>query len=403
MSPLLDYRAGVQMRPTCFIFLLITICSSFAHATAPNNESTIEGRLQVDEGCGTGSHQVWVSQGTTLIYQARLPEAGTFRFHLVPGSYKVSSTSATGCYGELSVETKLNQSTSADLRLLKKKRTPAQINDLGRSGCVCFRLPCPCESMNFQVPNYILPPYPPWIYSANRYRNFFYPGPWNIWGIQPQPFPGTGTMMAYKPILYVDGPKGQSVDVRVNYPDKRSNWLATIPQYSEENGWKVQIPKDGQGLKVGDATYEHLFYDFRFFPTGFQNTKGFCKPRNEAISEMARLLEEMKFKQTEIAHFLEEWRIKMPKQNVCVYPQGNKELEAVATITTEPSVELATRVLFVVLIEDSLPLVKSTQFTSRPTESWIPEKSKLNAGPRPRPQLREWSVSFHVASASAGK
>jgi hypothetical protein len=141
---------------------------------------------------------------------------------------------------------------------------------------------CPSCMMNspwsspmftYSMPSFY-PQYSPWWtpYGAMSYPNFYSPGAWSGYGINGGYYPGGGHAFAGKPNIYVRGPENTEVNVKVGFPDG-GNLLASVPVHGD-GGWTGRITKDG--MRVGGAPYEYLFYDFRYNLSAFQNDEGFC-------------------------------------------------------------------------------------------------------------------------------
>ncbi len=87
------------------------------------DSSAIVGTLTAKPECEKDNIHVWISQGTNLFYHVSVPAFGTFEFHTIPGKYNVVATSSSGCFSEVTVDTKVNQFHNLTLQL----KTTAQL------------------------------------------------------------------------------------------------------------------------------------------------------------------------------------------------------------------------------------------------------------------------------------
>lgn len=236
------------------------------------------------------------------------------------------------------------------------------------------------------------PMMPWWGYQGDqRYPNFHYPGAWQNYGMNPRPYPGGlqgGGAFAAKPNIYFKGPEGAEVQVDLKFPEK-SQHLVSTPDMTKP--LKVLLKKEGE-LKVGQAFYRYLFYDFRFDHQEAQYSMGECLEAKELIPRMIKLLGEQGHDEESKSDFREHWSQKIPYSNsYCIYPQFNKELTRVADlqINSQKYPVSLTRVLFIVQL---VPDKKEMNFPPSPRESITVPSSAAPEGPSV--SIKEWGVAF---------
>lgn len=100
----------------------------------------------------------------------------------------------------------------------------------------------------------------------------------------------------------------------------------------------------------------------------FQSQKGFCAERNEALEKMSNILKETGFKPNEVKDFEEHWRIKMPPQAVCIFPQSSTELDKIAVFETDPPIKKTTRILFIAVYKSGMRKERVGKFTKEPLD-----------------------------------
>jgi hypothetical protein len=107
-------------RPACQVVIVgfaLSILGSIRLSASENltasnllkNSSAVVGTVTNLANCKDKTHQVWLSQGSTLLYQTNVPTGGSFEFHLIPGSYLLMSTSEKGCFSEKKVTVQENK------------------------------------------------------------------------------------------------------------------------------------------------------------------------------------------------------------------------------------------------------------------------------------------------------
>jgi len=236
------------------------------------------------------------------------------------------------------------------------------------------------------------PRMPWWAQQGHqRYPNFYYPGAWQRYGMNPRPYPGGsqgGAAFAAKPNVYIQGPENAELQVELSFP-KKSQHLVSTPNMTQ--ALDVQIKKNG-GLKVNEAIYDYLFYDFRFDHTQSQYLMGECMDGEKLIPKMIQIIEELGHSDKSKEDFRVHWSQKIPYANrYCIYPQFNKELSKVAKlnlVSKEYSISL-NRVHFVVQL---VPDKETLSFPPSPQKPIEPPVSKKRRGSEI--QVREWGVAF---------
>lgn len=108
------------------IFFLICV-SGFAFAA--DNSSSIKGTWAGDPNCSQKPIEVWLSIGTTLLYQVEVPAHGSFEFYTIPGHFHLVGTNPDSCFAEADIDLKMGESKAIELSLAPiKKRAPAGAN-----------------------------------------------------------------------------------------------------------------------------------------------------------------------------------------------------------------------------------------------------------------------------------
>lgn len=253
---------------------------------------------------------------------------------------------------------------------------------------------------NYLTPSFFPSHYPWWAgYGAMSYSNFYYPGAWKNNGIDGAMYPGHGGGFAAKPNLYVSGPSGTDVKVRVNLAQD-SQMLIAVPGHGL-TGWAAKI-SDGDRLSSKGASYDFLYYDYRFNEKKMQDTAGFCTEREGLIPKMADGLKAAGFTTPEIEDFREHWSVKIPPADrYCVFPQDSRFLDRVAPLSIEPKPASVTRFLFVVVLDETFALGRATSFNKAPKKTWdYAAKAEPKRDRAPASALangiavREWGVGF---------
>lgn len=287
---------------------------------------------------------------------------------------------------------------------------------IGGGGCgsLCMnnlRNFCPTCNPAFQSPMPWGAPAPWWWGTGPMmYSNFYSPAPWYYGqypGVMGNHYPGSGGMFAAKPNLYLQGPVGTEVTVKVKLAEEGSNWLASVPSHGTE-GWKVKLAARSK-VQAGGGTYGYLYSDYRMHGREFQDRKGFCAARKNVVAKMALQLKEADFTGREIADFIEYWSVKLPRsQGFCVYPQDERQLDAAAPLEISPKPAAVRRVLFMVQVEEGLvpsegAAGKRRKFSSRPNAPWHPQPLRLPASAAGSVVAHEWGVGFFAGEASGPK
>lgn len=380
-----------------FVFSLLPVQSVQA-----SERLFVRGVIKPDAACSSNTFMVWLSQENMLIQQLSLPAGGTFSFEVLPGKYTLATSSPENCVSRELVNVSKDKSVSIELKPHNRKRKPANSWGPEQSAmwarCQCVG--CPCAGGGGGYPNYIMPSWRPWWghYGA-LYPQFFYPGPWAHYGLHRGYFPGTGNVGIAKPNLYVSGKEGLEIAIHLELEQKHeTTWLASAPAY--DAGWVAKIQKNGH-LSVDGTTYSYLYYDLRSTDTPFQAERGFCAERNVAIEKMSEILKAARFRPQEVADFEEHWRIKMPPRDVCVFPQSNTHLDAIAGLKVDPKPKSVTRLLFIVAYMDGMELGRTGKFAMKPTAEWNVKTeypflygTSRSTASASALELREWGVGF---------
>jgi hypothetical protein len=377
-----------------------------AQAAPKFEESIVEGKVQFGEECKGTTAEVFISHtDKTLVYQVEVPRNGTFRFNVPPRKYNLAVKSADCFYRTSSKELKNGEKDFVQIALHSKERNPAIYNDLSAPTILCFQAPCNINGNVSTIPNYVdQSSFPYWGYYGMQYPNFYYPGAWynggNNWntygggGLNPYYYTGQGNIAMAKPVLYIDAPEKSKFDVTIKFKDPRITWMTTTPSY--ENNWNVNVGKNSE-LQVGDATYSYLFYDYRAFDGELQNTSGFCAEHKEAFNKMKQILKTTGFKPSEIADFENHWMVKLtPAKELCVFPQDEKQLNAMNEVVMKPAPAKIKRILFVVVPKDKSRMIGFGKFTVEPKVAW---NAPVNEHNQRQPSstetfVREWGVAF---------
>ncbi len=390
--------------------------------------AVIAGTLSAEQSCAKDRAMVWISKGTSLIYQAEVPIGGTFEFHVIPGANNVIATSASGCFVEIETMSAPNEVKTLEPKLKRLKQA-------SRFSPLDFFIPqahaimtsCPqCEKaareqqfmqviqiqeyFRFQqlqqqlIMNQMMGlsgfsyvsqmPVPYWApQGAMMFKNFNYPAPMMNNGISAAALPGGGRHDFGKPNLYFNGADGTAIKARLRFSAaKDSNWLAAIPAHGNK-AWSGKLIEN-QFVSDDGARYPYLFSDYRLDHPLIQDHEGFCAKPNEVVPKMVQALHDLGFKQTEIRDFAEYWSLKLPpSKRYCVYPQLTQILNAIAPLDIEPKPASITRVVFVIQLDEAMDKGQSS-FAHIPAKTWTPPKP-LDRGPSSQGlQVREWGVGF---------
>lgn len=376
----------------------------------------VVGRVSAAKGCALGEAQVWVSSGSTLLYQAAVMAGATFEFHVMPGPIEVVATSKEGCFAETRLVARADQVSAVELgmsRLARKSEPLAKAKKRdGRSPAAMWCPYCGTQSNYYSMPMAGMPFMPmgmPWWapYGMMNYSNFYYPGPWMNGGIYGPMYPGpgggwmNGGAVMGKPNLYVSAPAGTKLKLRVDFPEEH-NLLAAIPLHGK-SGWEAEVVAPYR-LKAGDASYAYLFYDYRFNAERLQREEGFCVKAEELLGRLASELVRSGFAAYEVKDFKGYWQYKMPRSSdYCVYPQDERQLAGIAPLQASPSPASVTRVGFMVVPQEEGRT--ALWFQAKPLREWAPHRRDSGgvvvpvsaSGRAPAAesvQLREWGVGF---------
>lgn len=260
-----------------------------------------------------------------------------------------------------------------------------------------------CPTCNLMMGPQMMPwgmPSPWWWQTGPiNYSNFYSPAPWNYGygypGVMPQYYPGGGQIFAAKPNLYVEGDAGTKITVKVNFIEEGANWLASVPVHGTQ-GWSGTLIEKNK-IRTDNGTYKYLYSDYRLYGRNFQDNEGFCAERSNLIPKLAIELKNSGFSGREIADFLDYWSVKIPQgDRFCVFPQDERQLNAVAPLDISPKPVSVRRVLFLVQPEGGL-LKNGEKFTSAPTRSWNPQPLRAVAADSKSIRIREWGVGFLAA------
>lgn len=379
------------MRNAFILFLTFWISSSSASLLS---EGIIQGEASLDKKCKASEIQIWVSQDRNLVYQISVPSGGSYQFHVIPGKYTLTAFTEEGCHDRKEVEVKNSEVQKTNLSMTSKKRNPASYPELSQPSCMCVMAPCNCEEY-LRRPSYVHRSwYPWWANYGSYYPYFYYPGVWGSYGLNPVYYPGYHPVGLAKPNVYFSGKKGLNSNLRVKLLDSKDNWLVSTPIYNPE-GWNFKIVADS-AIEVEKVNYPFLYYDLRVSDKGLQSAAGFCEERNKAIEKMSQILKTSGFKKNEIKDFESHWRIKMPPDAVCVFPQTQTELDKVAGLEVTPKPSKVTRMVFAVATKESI-LSKGlgTSFQKLPEKEWFSSKQE-NRTPSSKDtfEVREWGVAF---------
>jgi hypothetical protein len=221
-------------------------------------------------------------------------------------------------------------------------------------------------------------PLPWWAQQGNlHYPNLHYPGAWSNKkknpGINAKYYPGEGEVHALKPNIYIESIH-QEKKFNFSFTSQEPlSFLATTPPLDEKNTWKGKIVKNDR-FEVDDIHYDYLFYDIRLPKEKMQFERGLCATREDAIKWMLKDLTAMKYPAIALQDFEEHWNVKIPDfPYYCIYPQYNKQLDAVLPVSISLEQSNLTRSLYVLiphkkepdaeeLQEIPLPLLDSEEF-----------------------------------------
>lgn len=257
----------------------------------------------------------------------------------------------------------------------------------------------------------------PWWMSASPYYSNFYgpPGFYNGWGMMPNYFPtplytppyvpphshhGGGGMYAAKPVLYIKGPAKSKVRVIVETggrKDSNVEVLVAVPAFSESKGvssWSGELTKTG--LKTPEGEYPYFFYDAWIDDAIFQDRQGHCGDRKEVLGYMQSGLKQRGFPEESIQEFEKTWSVKLPfNQNLCVYPQTEREMQKGVKISFEPKTVELVQLEYVVVPKQFFASEEAKgrpRFTKEPKEDFQFASRKVASASTIR--AYDWGVGF---------
>jgi hypothetical protein len=382
-----------------FFGLLGTLATVLAAPDGPKNVTTIDpksaaivGTVLAGKECESGGIVAWLSKTRMLLYQMDVVPKGSFEFHVLPGVYNLVFTSGSGCFVEDTIKAQAGQVVFSQVNLSKGNRKPAFFDSM-----------CPTCGMtnNFGMMPMVTPnmmtsfypsTYPSWgPYGAMTYNNFYgSPFMMNGWGVNGGFYPGGGRLVGAKPNVYVEGPSGSAVSVKVK-PVGSNSILAASPVHGTQ-GWEGTLTTD-RLFQVGGGKNPYLFYDIRIDETKLQDSSGFCTDREQVLARISETLRRGRFLASEVEDFDEYWNVKMPHaQSLCVFPQQGAETEQFSTYEVKPAPILTTRLFFVVVPEPLMSQIGGRKFSKKPTKDWVFEAPRVPASTGV--SIREWGLGF---------
>jgi hypothetical protein len=388
--------------------VVFSVAASSAEINLVAGSVAITGRLTQSAQCEDSEAMLWVSTGSTLLYQAAVMKGTTFEFHVMPGPMEVVVSSKSGCLAEERFLAQRGQVKEIQLQLSPVTTASAGANRApASSGYWCPYCGGPGTMGILPQSPPFSPQVPWWVSQGNlAYSNFYYPAPWMGGGIYGPYYPGggggwwNGGAMMGKPNLYVSAPEGTKLEIDVGMKPG-SNLLAAVPLHGKK-GWSAEVLGPYR-LKSGDSEQAFLFYDYRFNPKVLQETEGFCTTPEKLLPELTRHLEMAGFEAYEVKDFRDYWSYKMPRANsYCVFPQDERQLSKVATLKISPVPRSVTRVGFMIVPQQQG--FEPPMFKSKPTKVWAPhvlqsgkilpvEKGRDTASSGSL-RIREWGVGF---------
>ncbi|OFZ39315.1 MAG: hypothetical protein A2504_08100 [Bdellovibrionales bacterium RIFOXYD12_FULL_39_22] len=99
------------------LIILFSLLTVNAHAKKITS-STLQGKV-LAQNCN-GPAQIWISQKSTLLYQAEAPLNATFEFHLLPGEYEIVGNTIDNCLAKQTFTIAKDEIKKITLELLKK-------------------------------------------------------------------------------------------------------------------------------------------------------------------------------------------------------------------------------------------------------------------------------------------
>ncbi len=154
--------------------------------------------------------------------------------------------------------------------------------------------------------------------------------------------------------IYFTAGKATALDLGVNLTAGNS-LLDSHPQLGE--GWKGTIAADNS-VKVGAASADHLSYSVQVDANLLQWDAGFCDTNAAALQKSIDYLKQAGLSDKSTQAFEVAWVVSKYADKVCVYPQGQSAVEAVAPYKGSSKMS-ASRVWLVVLAESQVSATNS--------------------------------------------
>jgi len=230
----------------------------------------------------------------------------------------------------------------------------------------------------------------PWwaMQGQMYYPNMHYPGSWHNQGINPNPYPGNGDMVALKPNIYMTSKA--PVKFELEFTDSKMQFLATTPYLSDGQKWNATV--SGESVEVDQVKYGYLFYDARSKLDHLQFEAGVCTTRKELVQIMHADLKNLKHTKRSLEDFMQHWQIKIPDfPYYCLYPQYNDVLDRVFPYRVSTSASIS-RVLYVVVPYKSLELKQKNVFPPLPRADFKAQHPTIS--PDAKLMIQEWGVAF---------
>lgn len=246
---------------------------------------------------------------------------------------------------------------------------------------------------NFPGPLFQKDIMPWWGYQGDLYYpNLKFPGAWEKDKVAAKYYPGEGEIFAAKPNVYVNT---VHENFKFNFKfisSRKIHFLATTPLLDKELKWSGKIVEKDK-FELEEVYYDYLFYDLRLPRSSMQFTNGLCTTREGAIEWMMKDLVEMKYPAISLQDFEEHWRVKIPDYPFfCIYPQYNRELDAIIPIEIDKEQTSLIRSLYVLVPHRIAPGTEEMQEIPFPTEN--PSQYRPGSKIQRETMFREWGVAF---------
>jgi len=356
---------------------------------AASSQGAVLGRVTGQSPDCKEATEVFVSQTKSrqLLYQIHVPVNGTFEVKVRPGDYTLRSANRSGCFAEQTVTFKKAQ---VNVKLELSNQPKPGDRKPAASGFFCPYC-APAWSPYSAFPTSFVGPW--WNnFSMMNYPNYSYPCMWGGWGCSGSMYPPGGPIAVGKPNIYLRGPDVKELKVELK-EHVLARLIATSPAHMEK-GWTVDIKKNeiyADGVKV-----PYLFYDARADLKSLQSKKGFCGSAPAVLQSMVADLRASHFPSNAIDDFNEYWSYKLPSvQRLCVYPQGEAQLNADIPIEVVGAEFELRRVLYFIvphMAGQARPPRFLADFVSGPSEIWTREGT-----PEPKKKKHvafEWGIAF---------